>query len=99
MTRPASIVALTAAVLLLAGCGGDDRYAGLSRDGASWGAQNAFTRQRIPVRSGFELTKSHKPSGGHAWLAVAQRNGQSTCVWVWANSETTYWYALRRCAP
>lgn len=97
MFRSLSVVTLAAAALLLSGCGGDGRYAGLSREGATWGAEHAFIRERVPVRSGFDLERSNKPSGGHAWLAVAQRNGRSTCVWVWASNETTYWYAVHRC--
>lgn len=99
MARPASLAVITLAAAALAGCGSSSEYAGLSRDGASWGAEHAFSRERVSAAgSRFELTKSRNPSGARAWLAVARRHGRSTCVWLWAENETTVWYALERCS-
>lgn len=91
-----AVLAVTAAAL--AGCGGGDEYAGLSRGGASWGAQHALIRQHVPVGTSVAVTKSKSPSGQRAWLAVARRHGRSTCVWVWANDEKTFWYTLQGCS-
>jgi hypothetical protein len=81
----AAVVVLLVA-LMISGCGGDNKYAGLSRDEARQAALDAITGRRNVDPQPIDERKDTNNLGGDAWVVEfnsTDHGERDWCVWVW----------------